>query len=337
MIEKLRTYPRIFYLLCLYLLIQQAIYAQLSPWAFLDFGNYDKWYPNSDNFIWMPVLTGIAAILAGFIADQLRDVKRGLFISLGALLAAGAVGIIRMDTAFFLSHFLVEMASNLFFFLIVLHIAVLFPVANDWKDNAFVLLQFGILLGATILGIILVASSVIGIDNFLVSAITSFGLTVLLIFLIYFEDDIGYDISGDADESPGFLDAKWPVLVGGVALLSVFSLAENGITLIGTPKHTILSINSALNWTLPLLKILLIVGTVFFLLLSTHSSPANLQFILLVPHPVASVGSPLGVRGGNQVVHHVLVRFIRLVFHVLVGLVKRQGFKDERFVFPKKN
>lgn len=270
MLEKLRTFPRIFYLLCVYLLIAQAIYSQISPWNFFE-QFYEGWYPDNEFISYLPFLSGIAPILAGWLADQLGDVKRGLLVSLGAMLAGGVVGLFHFDATFLLSHFLIETALNLFFFLIVLHVAVLFPTANDWKDNAFVLLHVGVLLAGVLAVLLVLLGNLVGLDDFFVKALIPFGLAVLLIFLIYFEQDLGFDISGGEEDLAEGSGPNWSILIGIVALATVLGLARSTFPSIGTTEDYFSYLLYSNGWLLPVFQVVLMAAVVIFLIHRTRS------------------------------------------------------------------
>lgn len=224
----LNAYPKIlFQLILLYALTQIASQLWINGSFFSDF-DIENGYTGEESGLLMSytaLISGFMFLIAGAIGDQMKNIKNGLVvaclsIALGYLFQLSSISILS-----FPSRLLIYLGESLFFILILLNIAILFPIANDWKDNAFMfLLVSGLIVGtfSSIFSTFLLelGGSSLG-ANFLM--IFSVLLMIGLAYYIWQSDNIGYEVEEEEDAEEIITDNK--VLIVVTLLIIIFNSA----------------------------------------------------------------------------------------------------------------
>lgn len=225
----LNAYPKIFFqLIVLYTLLQVASQLWINGSFFVNY-DLENGYVGEELNSWISYSTligGFMFLIAGAIGDQIKNIKNGLIIAclsivLGYLFQFSAISILS-----FPSSLLIYLGESLFFILILLNIAIFFPIANDWKDTAFMLLlTAGFIVGtfSSIFSTFLLelGGSSLG-ANFLM--IVSILLMIGLAYYIWQSDNIGYEVEDDDEDTEEIITDN-AVLIVVTVLVIIFNSA----------------------------------------------------------------------------------------------------------------
>lgn len=135
----LAQYPSVYYQILLLFLIGEIAYSQcsfdLSPlYSIAGFEN-----PNHYKYL----ITSILYITSGYIVELIKDFKKGIITSIILLSIGFVLTTFNYEDyyyLYFIGGFFSEIGHAIFFIFCILHIGLLFPIANDWKDMAFTIL-----------------------------------------------------------------------------------------------------------------------------------------------------------------------------------------------------
>lgn len=212
--------------------IEQNLYAPLD-----ELESY-----STDSYNW--IIISLLYILAGYITEKIKDVRRVLFISSFLISLSYIIinlGIDSINTIYF-AHYLLQFGHALFYILCLIHISIFFPVANDWKDNAltfFLLVPILVVFIFFNFGVEFLFYLMDLTNWYSVYRILGFAFLGLLFFFLSKFKDIGYRLE-DSDEENEKEEEKdtteenktTVILIGLVFFNLVFSfISENLINL----------------------------------------------------------------------------------------------------------
>lgn len=188
--------PIVFHILLLLSFEHLTYYLFLNQWSF----SYTDWsYQGVTQFLYQNfyAVNGVAVIIGGLLADRSKDIKVSMQWAASAMLLGSVLSSIEVELTTFLSVALVLGGAALFINLCYLHLAVLFPTADDYKDNAFMLL---LLISPVI-------NTVASLFNFLLFDLGSIyhfllraGIALILVLLVSRSRAIGYTLEEDTAE-----------------------------------------------------------------------------------------------------------------------------------------
>ncbi|MEM6963379.1 MAG: hypothetical protein AAF573_01355 [Bacteroidota bacterium] len=164
------------------------------------------------------VLVNLLYPLAGYFIDRQSDVRNGLLIGLTCLgvgLLIAFVGPQEHPITYFSSYALSLFGNGIIYILCVMHVGVIFPVANDWKDNAFILLLFSPVFFMAVLAIALILfseSTFYTPSEYHLVIIIKIGLLIGLGALIVRSRDLGFQIKNETETEEEENAGKIPFL-----------------------------------------------------------------------------------------------------------------------------
>ncbi len=266
----LSQYPRIVYLLVLFVSLQQLTYFLLnaissrnlndSPLFAYEFGTL------------MPILEVLAVVAGGWIADKAKgDAKNGMMTSVAVMLFGGIVTLLPFPGAELIGNTVVSGANTTFLVLVYLQLAMFFPVADDWKDNGFMLLSLAMSLATLICTILLSVFYLVATG--LIATVIPLASGALLIGLLNKSKDIGFRVEEDEDEEKDAGDdevaptvaSKWGILLGITLLATIAQGAVVFFPQIGNGKSFLLSQLTGIIGAL-LLSLIVLIGGAWMLL-----------------------------------------------------------------------
>ena len=220
--------PVIFHLILLVFLITGGLeYVGQLPFQ----GNYPNDAPISPMNLNTLILlsSGLAYLIGGYLVDRIKDVKEGLKWGAFAALIGFLLALVPNQWLSLTGIFLANLGVAILFIFVVLHIAVLFPVATDMKDNAFMLLQ----VAPYFLAILYIFS------NFIYLFLGEWFSVVIPLFffvgcvaLVFYSKEIGYSVDEEENEKEEER-LPWEILFGLTAFSIIIKLAVNHFQNIG--------------------------------------------------------------------------------------------------------
>ncbi|HMQ59620.1 MAG TPA: hypothetical protein PKE06_03075 [Flavilitoribacter sp.] len=211
-------YPQVYYRLLLLFCILGAIHFIYNP----EFTQGDGVYGMPDLVRYLELIEGGAFIFGGWLSLRIRAVKMGLFGAAFVMLVGQLILKFPVSPISWTASVVLFSAGYSFIYIhLLVHTATLFPIANDRKDFAYVLL---IVLGE--------------LFKFLFSMINQFltsqpGLPTLLLILFYVllfwliarEQDIGFSIETESEEEPEQpINLLLPIVMAIIFLFGVLTL-----------------------------------------------------------------------------------------------------------------
>lgn len=150
------VYPRLtFILLGIYALEQCCYFYACQLYA--GFSLEDEYLLDAD-YLPVQLLEGIIIILGGYLASRISDQKKALLWGLSLLLLGHLLTFLDNDYIGLFGFSIITLGSSIFILTIFLHNAILYPIANDFKDNSFMFFFF---MTSFVLGLV-----AIGLDIF---------------------------------------------------------------------------------------------------------------------------------------------------------------------------
>lgn len=219
-----KAYPSVFYQIIILSTLAQAIFFiyTISNTAFSYLYTEDSGF-SYEYYHLLPFVTGVSFILGGVIADRIETVRVGFIV--GAI--SFAIGITLNYLGIFgrfTTNFFMDSGLAITTILSIKHIGILFPIANDWKDNAFLILFLSPIIGAVIIGFFLFI--LLDAFNFnpsdetpLLIFIINLGIVILLVLLIGRFKDIGYDIEEEDEDEEDYEENQF---IKSIMILMVF-------------------------------------------------------------------------------------------------------------------
>lgn len=218
-------------------------------------------------------------VIAGWAVDRASRVKQALLWTASILFLGVILGKMPSRETLILSMILVNGGIWGFAIVCYLHTAVLYPRANDFKDNAFMILllaaQFAFFLLNMLYGFVF--------NNYdeSIPFLIQMGALVLLFTLFVNSKNIGYKIE-ESEEDIDDLQQKvapWKILVGLTLMHTIFLLGRNYILLLGNPELNYNNYNAAFVNSIQFVLLLLFLAFIFWLFRSVRSSSRQVSKI----------------------------------------------------------
>ncbi|MFK7773730.1 MAG: hypothetical protein AB8F94_16385 [Saprospiraceae bacterium] len=173
-------YPTLFYQILLLFLLEEIAYSQCSFDLFPLYQTAE--FETLQDYTQLTI--SIIYIISGFIVEWIKDFKKGIIISI-ILLSIGFL-LTTIDYGnyylfYSIGGFLSEIGHAVFFIFCILHVGMLFPIADDWKDLAFSILLIIPFLGINLKYLFLNSNYDIIINIYSIG----FGLFLIAIVLLF--------------------------------------------------------------------------------------------------------------------------------------------------------
>jgi len=229
----LAQYPSVFYQILLLFLIGEIAYSQCSfdlsplfPISVLE---------NAQNY--HQLIVCILYIISGFIVEWIKDFKKGIIISIILLSIGFILTTFEFENFYYiysLGGFISEIGHAIFIIFCILHVGLLFPVANDWKDLAFSFLLIIPFLGVNLEYLFLNSNYDVIINIYSVG----FGIFLIAIVALYtlisqFQH-LGFSIETmeESHEKEDIEESKFIriAMIGVILTLTVFSFISKNLT-----------------------------------------------------------------------------------------------------------
>ncbi|MEM8525212.1 MAG: hypothetical protein AAGG68_11230 [Bacteroidota bacterium] len=198
------AYPRLTFILLGIYALEQCCYFYASQ-AYTNLAFVDVSFFGID-YLPVQLLEGGMVVFGGYLASRISDQKKGLLWGLSLLLLGHLLTLLGSAYLALLGYIVITLGSSIFILIIYIHNAILYPVANDFKDNSFMFFFFttSIAVGIITIGI----DSIIGIPvyegyepidsvSILLGAVILFGIAFLT---IYNTKQIGYNVEEEEKE-----------------------------------------------------------------------------------------------------------------------------------------
>lgn len=229
-------YPSVFYQILLLFTIEQICF---SCFSFNLYRNLND-PANGSLLLSLPFLNCSLYFLSGLTLDHLDNPRKSLtlgasFLLLGIVVSsfAKASEWSQIGAIIFL-----YFGNGIFLIYCLIHIGLFFPVANDWKDNAFrmffgVNILFHLLLSLTL--VFLPDQLFFILNSFSVIPILGFFFWILLLYLIRYFKDIGFSIEGDEEPTPIKKESSvtWKMMLSIIGVVFIFSFISHNLHQLG--------------------------------------------------------------------------------------------------------
>ena len=181
-------------------------------------------------------------MIGGYLVDIIHDVKEGLKWGAFAAFFGFLFALISNEWLVLTGIFLANIGIAILFIFAILHIAVLFPVATDVKDNTFMLLQAVPFYWSLLFFFSGYIYSVVGE---LFNVVLPMFFFAAAIFLVFYSKEIGYSIGdGESKNEDGNKAERplWEILFALTAFFAIIKFAVNYFRKFGIGEYDVLGI-----------------------------------------------------------------------------------------------
>jgi len=210
-------YPKILYqLIWLFLTSFFCLAWGTSDLAFFDKLSYEKYGHLNLNFSY-GIIYFLFFLLIGYFIDKQKKIRKSIEVGVKLILIGFGISILfhflnnffqfKGVIMIYMSTLLTLFGCGFIFLSTIIHIGVLFPVANDWKDNAYSILFFAITFAFVLYYVF--SEFIITSDNYVAQTLLQFydtvyfqigiklSLGIFLWHLFNTYEHIGYEIQDD--------------------------------------------------------------------------------------------------------------------------------------------
>ncbi|MCB0628113.1 MAG: hypothetical protein R2824_08665 [Saprospiraceae bacterium] len=247
------------------------------------------------------LIDAIMFIIGGWLADRSNDVKTGLLWAGAAFFLGTMLGMIHTQWAYLLSAVLVCGGLSMFTVLCYLHVAVLYPVATDLKDNAFLILLLAVDAAYFLVNIL--SGLVYQLIEEPISLFLQFSIIALLLVIVYRSENIGYAVEEEEEEEENENEspADWRILIAATALHTILLLGVTNIPLLGSAAPDYISYESPLIYIVSLGLLVVYLVLIFWIFRSAESTSRQLPKLIWGLGLLIAVGIlEVIVRGSNS-------------------------------------
>lgn len=266
-----RLYPPGLKVLLPILILQQTCYYLFYQQISASIINYDDENTYSEIAFFLNdyyfIAVGALLILGGWIVDQIKDTRQILLYGISIMLLSHVLVYIPTIFTFVAGSIIGTLSSCVILIKLILHIMVLFPVANDQKDNTFIIANILPVILLTIIGFS--AYFFLGLISGVYNVIASMILYLLVLYQVVKHPDIGYEIE---DEEPLSVEQSiinnW-ILLGCILIGTIASIFILYVSSIG-PEQDIYygEDETGLNGLLKTYPVENLLGLVFIIILA---------------------------------------------------------------------